>query len=140
MLAASPCLIILSWAMGSLIDLLKSSNLGLAMYGKHGGGGGACAILALYGEWWVVAFGGGVSTNNELVNATHSKEVEEGDFLLHLCGGVGGGSIPPTIEGMLYIQREHQCAGNITIVKMAQYLNRREHGMVHNKMNVFPNF
>ena len=37
------------------------------MYGKRdGGGGGACAIVALWGEWGIVVLGGGVPTDNEL--------------------------------------------------------------------------
>lgn len=41
-----------SWAMGSLINLHRFGKLSPNMYGKQGGGGGgACAILALCGEW-----------------------------------------------------------------------------------------
>ena len=51
--------------------------------------GGSCSILARCGEWWGVAVGGGVTTNNDLVNATPRKEAEEGAFILCLIGGVG---------------------------------------------------
>ena len=49
-LGIPPCQIILSWDMGSLINLLKSGYLGSTVYGKCGGGGGASAIMALCGE------------------------------------------------------------------------------------------
>ena len=72
-LAIPPCPTILSWDMGPLINLLKSSKLRLAMYCNHGGVEGACAIMVLCGEWWVVEFGGVVPTDNGLVNATPRK-------------------------------------------------------------------
>ena len=77
---------------------------------------------------------------NEPVNATHSKEAKEGDFPLHLHGGVGRGFIPPTIGGRPCIQRERQHGGKLTTVKMTLYLKRRECGMVHIKLNIFPYF
>lgn len=39
-----------SWAIGPLINLLRSGKLRLTMYGKRGGGAGACAIMALWGK------------------------------------------------------------------------------------------
>lgn len=126
--------------MGSLINFLKFGKLGLTMYGNHGGGEGSCSIITRCGAWWIVVFGGGVPTNNELVNATPGKKAEEGAFLLCLREYVGRGSIPPTIGGRPCSQREHRCGGDLAIVKMTLYLKRRECRMVHNKLNVFPNF
>lgn len=45
------------WAIISLINFFKSGKLRLTMYGKCGGEGVACAILALWGKCG--AFGGG---------------------------------------------------------------------------------
>lgn len=39
-----------SWAMGSLTNLLKSSKLRLAIYGRQGGGGGAWSIITMCGQ------------------------------------------------------------------------------------------
>lgn len=93
-----------SWAIGSLINLLRVEKLRPTMYGKCGGGGGACAIVALWGKWDVVVLGGGVSTNSELVNKAPSKDAGRGTCLQCLCGGVGRGSIPPKIGGRPFSQ------------------------------------
>lgn len=53
-----------------------------------------------------MAIGGGVPTNNEPVNATPRKEVEEGACLLHHNAGVGRGSVPPMIGGRSYNHKE----------------------------------
>lgn len=128
-----------SWFMGSLISLLKYDKLSPFMYGKHGGGGGSSAILALCCECYVVEIGGGVPTRNDPINVAPSKEVEEGDFLLHLLRGVGRGSITPSIGVMPCSHIERRCGDELAIVKMSLYLKGRECVMVHNKLNVSPN-
>lgn len=61
-----------SWAIGSLINLLRSGKLSPTMYGKRGGGGGACAIVVL---------GGGVPTKNEPVNDASNTDAGRGTCL-----------------------------------------------------------
>lgn len=81
------------------------------------------------GIWWCGL------TNNELVNATPSKEGDEGDFLLHLYGGVGRGSTPPKMGGRPCSHRERCYGGELTIVTISPCL--RECGMIHKKLNTF---
>lgn len=124
-----------SWAIGSLINFLKSGKLRPSMYGKHGRGVGTCAIVAMWGEWCVVAFGCGVPTNNDLVNVTPIKEVKERACLPCLCDGAGRESTPPKMGGRNYSRRENWCGSELTIVTIS--LCRRECGMLHKKLNTF---
>lgn len=51
--------------------------------------------------------GSGVTTNNELVKAYHSKEDEEVAFIVCCNGGVGRELIHPIIKGRPCNHREH---------------------------------
>lgn len=82
-----------------------------------------------------MAFGGGVPTNNDLVNEAPRKDARRGTCLRCLHGGIRRGSTPPNIGGRTCSQRERKCGGEVTIVTISLY--SRGWGMVHKKLRIF---